>query len=142
MVCLCLSKYSTGVSFACVLVRSFPAPVGFQCSVKRHDPFSRLVVVLSPGWRGVKVDGGMAANIKDECLYLAPRTISWEARLKIQSTAEYLQYILLRHTDHRVVDSERRNRVQANSSYGMRIASQNGEAATQSSLLCVAAWLL
>lgn len=39
--------YSTAVSFACVLVCSSLAPVGFQCSVKQHNPFSRLVVLLS-----------------------------------------------------------------------------------------------
>lgn len=46
--CACL-KYNIGVSFACELVRSFPTLVGFQCSVKQRDPFTRLVVMLSSG---------------------------------------------------------------------------------------------
>lgn len=37
-----------------MLVGSPPSPVGFQLSAEQHDPFSRLVAVLSPG-RGGRV---------------------------------------------------------------------------------------
>lgn len=54
--CAACAKYS--ISFACVLVRSSPAPAGFQRIVKRRDPFSRLLVELWVRGRVVEVDGG------------------------------------------------------------------------------------
>lgn len=44
------SKYSTGVSFACVLVCSYTGLNGF--TVKQHNPFSRLLLLLVVGLSG------------------------------------------------------------------------------------------
>ena len=66
VVCISLSKYSIGVSFACVLVCSSSALAGFQCSVKQHDPFSRLVLVLSPGWVRGRVGSSWRDGGKEE----------------------------------------------------------------------------
>lgn len=64
-----------------------------------------------------------------------------------EGQTEYSRHGLIRtkcaaNTHHRAVNLEHRNSAQVNSSYSMRIAFQNGKAATQSGELRVAAWLL
>lgn len=74
VVWLYLTKCNSGVSFACEHGCSFPAPLGVQCNVKRHDPLTKLVVMgEGKGWKRV------------ESVYLGPFTISWKVILNIEA---------------------------------------------------------
>lgn len=55
VVWLYFTKCNSGVSSACEHGCSFPAPLGVQCNVKRHDPLTKLMVMgEGKGWKRIE----------------------------------------------------------------------------------------